>query len=74
MAQRRVDPNKKQSKSSIDQVDKDLFYLDGMTRIVNPFPSQATVDNARKTPQDLFYECLDDGEAQQICFQNYYTQ
>ena len=43
MAQRRVDPNKKQAKSSIDQVEEDPFYLDRMARSVNPFPSQATV-------------------------------
>jgi hypothetical protein len=28
--------------------------------------SQATVHPARKTPQDLYYECLDEGEAQQF--------
>jgi hypothetical protein len=29
-------------------------------------PSQATVHSARKTPQDLYYECLDEGEAWQF--------
>jgi hypothetical protein len=50
MVPRRVDQNKKQANSSINQVNKDPFYLDRMARSVNPFPSQATVDNARKKP------------------------
>ena len=29
-------------------------------------PSQATVHLARKTPQELYYECFDEGEAQQF--------
>jgi hypothetical protein len=29
-------------------------------------PSKATVHLARKTPQDLHYECLDEGEARQF--------
>jgi hypothetical protein len=66
MAPGRVDPNKKQAKSSINQVEEDPFYLDRMARTVISFPIQATVDYAKKTPQDLYYECLDDGEAQQI--------
>jgi hypothetical protein len=66
MAPSRVDPNKKQAKSSIDQVEQDSFYLDRMTRTVNSFPSQATLNYAQNTPQELYYECLDDGEAQQI--------
>jgi hypothetical protein len=66
MAPSRVDPNKKEAKSSIDQVEEDPFYLDSMKRSVNPFPSPATVDNVKKTPRILYYECLDDGEAQQI--------
>ncbi len=28
--------------------------------------SQATVHLARKTPQELYYECLDEGEAWQF--------
>ncbi len=50
MAQSRVDPNKKQAKSSINQVEKDPFYLDRMVRSANPYPSQATVDYVKKTP------------------------
>ncbi len=66
MAPSRVDPNKKQAKSSIDQVEEDPLYLDRMARSVNPLPSQATVDYTEKTPQELYFECLDEGEAQQI--------
>ncbi len=66
MAPSRVDPNKKQAKSSINQVEEDPFYLDRMARIINQFPSQATVDYAKKTLRDLYYECLDEGKAQQI--------
>jgi hypothetical protein len=29
-------------------------------------PSQATVHLARKSPQNLYYECLDEGEARQF--------
>jgi hypothetical protein len=66
MAPSRVDPNKIIAKSSINQVEEDPFYFDRMARTVNSFPSQATVNYAKKTPQVLYYECLDDGEAQQI--------
>jgi hypothetical protein len=66
MAPSRVDPNKKQAKSSINQVEEESFYLDRIARTVNSFPSQATVNYAQKTPRILYYECLDDGEAQQI--------
>ncbi len=66
MAPSRVDPNKKNVKSSINQVEEDPFYLDRMARTVNSFPSQATVNYAKRTPQVLYYECLDDGEAQRI--------
>jgi hypothetical protein len=66
MAPSRTDLNKKQAKSSINQVEEGPIYLDRMARAVNSFPSQATVNYAKKTPQVLYYECLDDGEAQQI--------
>jgi hypothetical protein len=36
-----------------------------MTRTV-PGPSQATIHLARKTPQELYYECLDEEEAWQF--------
>jgi hypothetical protein len=62
MAPSRVDPNRKQAKSSIDQVEEDPFYIDRMARTVSA-PSQATVHLARRTPQELYYECLGEGEA-----------
>jgi hypothetical protein len=62
MAPSRVDPNRKQAKSSIDQVEEDSFCIDKMARTVSA-PSQATVHLAKRTPQDLDYECLDEGEA-----------
>jgi hypothetical protein len=65
MSPSRVDSNKKQAKSSIDQVEEDLFYFDRMGTAVSA-PSQATVYLADKTPQDLYYECLDEGEARQF--------
>jgi hypothetical protein len=64
MAPSRVDSNKLQAKPSIDQVEEDPFYLDRMARTVNSFPSQATINYAKKTPRVLYYECLDDGEVQ----------
>jgi hypothetical protein len=69
MTPSRVDPNQKQAKSSIDQVDKDPFVFDRMARAVSA-PSQSTVQLANKTPQDLYYECLDEGEAQQFLTPN----
>jgi hypothetical protein len=44
MAPSRVDLNKKQTKSSINQVEEDHFYLDRMARSVDPYPSHTTVD------------------------------
>jgi hypothetical protein len=58
----RVDSNKKRAKSSIGRVEEEQFYIDTMARTVSG-PSQATVHPARKTPQDLYYECLNEGEA-----------
>ncbi len=59
MAQSRVDSNKKQAKSSICQVKEELFCIDTMVRAVSG-PSQATVHLADKSPQDIYYECLDE--------------
>ncbi len=42
------------------------FILIKWRKSVNPYPSQATVDSVKKTPWDLYNECLDEGEAQQI--------
>jgi hypothetical protein len=69
MVPSRVDPNKKQVKSSIGQVEEDPFYFDRMARTVS-CPSQATVHLAKRTPQELFYECLDEGEAQRLSTPN----
>ncbi len=49
MAPSRVDPNQKQAKSSIDQVEKDPFVFDRMARTVSA-PNQSTVYLAEKTP------------------------
>ncbi len=65
MVPSREDPNKKQVKSSIDQVEEDPFYIDRMARTVS-CPSQVMVHLAKRTPQELYYECLDEGEAHQF--------
>jgi hypothetical protein len=49
MVPSRVDPNRKQAKSSIDQVEEELFCIDKMARTVSG-PSQATAHLADKTP------------------------
>ncbi len=69
MAPSRVDPNRKQAKSSIDQVEEDPFCIDRMARTVSA-PSQATVHLAKMTPRDLYQECLDEGEARQFSIPN----
>jgi hypothetical protein len=69
MAPSRVGPNQKQEKSSIDQVEEDPFVFDRMARTVSA-PSETTVHLADKTPQDLYYECLDEGEAWQFSTPN----
>jgi hypothetical protein len=61
----RMDSNKKQAKSSISCVEEELFYIDTMARTVSGL-SKATVHLARKTPQELYYECLDEGGAWQF--------
>jgi hypothetical protein len=48
MAPSRVDSNKKHAKSSIGQVEDELFCIDTMARNVSS-PSQATVHLADKT-------------------------
>jgi hypothetical protein len=62
MVPSRVDPNKKRAKFSFDRVEEDLFWLDRMVTTV-PAPIQARVHSAKKTPQELYYECLDEGDA-----------
>jgi hypothetical protein len=73
MAPSRVDPNQKQAKSSINQVEEDPFCIDRMARTVSS-PSQATVHLAKRTPRDLYYECLDGREARQIPTQICYVR
>jgi hypothetical protein len=44
-----VDPNQKQARSSIDQVEEDLFSIDRMAGTVS-VPSQATVHLEKMSP------------------------
>ncbi len=46
-------------------MEEELFWFDRMRTTVSG-PSQATVHLADKTPLDLYYECIDEGEAQQF--------
>ena len=62
MAPSKVDPNKKQARSSKDKDGENLFYIDRMAKTVSA-PSQATVHLAKMIPRDLYYECVDEGEA-----------
>jgi hypothetical protein len=73
MAPSRVDSNKKQAKSSIGRVEEDPIWIDRMGTTVSA-PSQATVHLADKTPQDLYYECLDEGGAWQFPLQICYIR
>ncbi len=43
-------------------MEEDLFWIDRVETTVSA-PSQVTVHSAKKTPQELYYECLDEGEA-----------
>jgi hypothetical protein len=70
MAPSRVDPNRKQATSSIDQVKEDPFCIDRMARTVSA-PSQATVHLAKMISQDLYYECLDEGDTRQVSIPNF---
>jgi hypothetical protein len=65
MTPSRVDSNKKRAKSSIDQVEEVPIWIDRMGTTVSA-PSEDTVHSAKKTPRDLYYECLDEGEARQF--------
>ncbi len=64
MASSKVDPNKKQAESSNDKDGEHLFFVDRMANTVSG-PSQASIPLAEMSPQDLYYECLDEGDAQQ---------
>jgi hypothetical protein len=73
MVPSRVDPNQKQAKSSIVQVEEDPFVFDRIAKTVSAL-SQSTVHLADKTPRDLYYECLDEGEARQFSTQICYIR
>jgi hypothetical protein len=49
MAPSKVDPTRKQGKSSIDQVEEDPFCFDRLAKTVSA-PSQATVHLAKMLP------------------------
>jgi hypothetical protein len=49
MAPSKVDPNRKQARSSNDKVEEDLFFNDRMTRTVS-VPNQAPVHLAKISP------------------------
>ena len=50
-------------------MEDDPFVFDRMARTVSA-PSQSTVHLADKTPRDLYYECLNEGEARQFSTPN----
>ena len=64
MAPSKVDPNKKQARSSNDKDGEHLFFIDRMANTVSG-PSQAPIHLAEMSPSDLYYECLDEGDAWQ---------
>jgi hypothetical protein len=64
MAPSKVDPNQKQVRSSNDKVEEDLFFNDRMARTVS-VPNQAPVHLAKMSSRDLYYKCLDKGDARQ---------
>jgi hypothetical protein len=69
MAPSRVDKNRKQAKSSIDQVEEKPVCFDRSAKTISA-PSQATVHLAKMIPLDLYYECLDEGDARQFPIPN----
>ncbi len=50
-------------------MEEELFCIDRTRRTVSG-PSQAAVHLADKKPQDLYYECLDEGEARRFSTPN----
>ncbi len=46
-------------------MEEDPFWIDRMGTTFSA-PSQATVHSAKKTPQESYYECLDEGDAWQF--------
>ena len=64
MAPSKVDPNKKQARSSNDKDGENPVFIDRMAKTVSG-PSQAPIHLAEMSPSDLYYECLDEGDARQ---------
>ena len=64
MAPSKVDRNKKQARSSNEKDEEHLFFIDRMANTVSG-PSQAPIHLAERSPRDLYYECLDEGDARQ---------
>ncbi len=50
-------------------MEEDPFCIDRMARTVSA-PSQATVHLAKMLPRDLYFECLDEGDAWQFSIPN----
>ncbi len=50
-------------------MEEDSFCFDRLAKTVSA-PSQATVHLAKMIPQDLYYECLDEGDARQFPIPN----
>jgi hypothetical protein len=65
MVPSKVDPNKKQARSSKDKDGENLFYVDRMAKTVSA-PSQTPIHLAEMSPSDLYYECLDEGDTRQF--------
>jgi hypothetical protein len=58
MAPSKVDPNKKQARSSNEKDEEYLFFIDRMANTVSG-PTQAPIHLAESSPRDLYYECLE---------------
>ncbi len=57
-------PNKKKARSSNDKDEEHLLFFDRIANTVSG-PSQAPNHFANMSPRDLYYECLDEGDAWQ---------
>ncbi len=64
MVPSKVDPNKKQARSSNDKDEENPFFIDRMAKTVSG-PSQAPIHLAEISPSDLYNECLNEGDARQ---------
>ncbi len=58
MAPSKVDPNKKQARSSNEKDEEHLFFIDRMANTVSG-PSEAPIHLAERSSRDLYYECLE---------------